>query len=90
MPYRQTRKFEDTCSKTLTLPMKTWAQLYEIAHLQEKTTRQGLVEAIKNEWEFQKDKDKFKALRQLELAKLDNGVNAKIPENLSKIPQIEK
>ena len=69
--------------------MKTWAQLYEIANFQEKTTRQSLVEAIKNEWEFQTDKKKFKALRTLELKKLENGVNAKIPKNLDKIPQIE-
>lgn len=94
MPYRKTSSSpnQDTCSKTLTLPMQSWAQLYEIAQLRERTTKQALIIAIKSEWEFSKDKERHQALQQLELHRTkDNGVN-KIPaeiQKISDIPQIE-
>lgn len=91
MPYRSTgARYNDTCSKTLTLPMETWAQLYEIAKIKSKTSRQALVQAIKSEWEFQKDREKHQALRQLELDRIeDNNPNKVIKDELSNIPQVE-
>ena len=58
-------KYENA-SKTITLPIKTWAKLQELSNMLEKPLPIVLMRAVNDMWEFKKDLQRMKESKMLE------------------------